>query len=79
MLEVAEVMRVSKMTVYRLLHSGEMPGVRVGRSFRVPQDALDHYLATSPAVEARERAGHAPGTAAPETPWRRSGTRDRVR
>ncbi|HEY0217522.1 MAG TPA: helix-turn-helix domain-containing protein [Cellulomonas sp.] len=45
--EVAEVMRVSKMTVYRLLHSGEMPGVRVGRSFRVPQDALDHYLATA--------------------------------
>jgi excisionase family DNA binding protein len=39
-------MRVSKMTVYRLLHSGEMPAVRVGRSFRVPQDALDHYLAT---------------------------------
>ena len=54
-LEVADVMRVSKMTVYRLLHSGELPGVRVGRSFRVPQDALDHYLATSPAVEAREQ------------------------
>jgi len=53
--EVAAVMRVSKMTVYRLLHSGELPGVRVGRSFRVPQDALDHYLATSPAVEAREQ------------------------
>ena len=45
--EVAEVMRVSKMTVYRLVHSGEMPAVRVGRSFRVPQDALDHYLATA--------------------------------
>jgi len=45
--EVAEVMRVSKMTVYRLLHSGEMPAVRVGRSFRVPQDALDHYLSTA--------------------------------
>lgn len=45
--EVAEIMRVSKMTVYRLLHSGEMPGVRVGRSFRVPADALEHYLATS--------------------------------
>lgn len=40
-------MRVSKMTVYRLVHSGEMPAVRVGRSFRVPQDALDAYLATS--------------------------------
>jgi excisionase family DNA binding protein len=42
--EVAGVMRVSKMTVYRLLHSGELPGVRVGRSFRVPADALDTYL-----------------------------------
>jgi len=40
-------MRVSKMTVYRLVHSGEMPAVRVGRSFRVPQDALEQYLATS--------------------------------
>jgi len=45
--EVADVMRVSKMTVYRLVHSGEMPAVRVGRSFRVPQDALEQYLATS--------------------------------
>ena len=34
--EVAAVMRVSKMTVYRLVHSGELPSVRVGRSFRVP-------------------------------------------
>ncbi|QTE29159.1 helix-turn-helix domain-containing protein [Pengzhenrongella sicca] len=45
--EVAEVMRVSRMTVYRLVHSGEMPAVRVGRSFRVPQDALEHYLSTA--------------------------------
>jgi excisionase family DNA binding protein len=34
--EVATVMRVSKMTVYRLVHSGELASVRVGRSFRVP-------------------------------------------
>ena len=37
--EVAALMRVSKMTVYRLVHSGELPAVRVGRSFRVPEDA----------------------------------------
>jgi excisionase family DNA binding protein len=42
--EVASIMRVSKMTVYRLVHSGEMPAVRVGRSFRVPEDAVDAYL-----------------------------------
>ena len=45
--EVAAVMRVSKMTVYRLVHSGEMPAVRVGRSFRVPEKAVDDYLRQS--------------------------------
>jgi excisionase family DNA binding protein len=42
--EVATVMRVSRMTVYRLVHSGEMPAVRVGRSFRVPERAVHDYL-----------------------------------
>ena len=37
--EVADIMRVSKMTVYRLIHSGEMPAIRVGKSFRVPEAA----------------------------------------
>ena len=38
--EVATLMRVSKMTVYRLVHSGELTAVRVGRSFRVPEQAV---------------------------------------
>ena len=42
--EVAAVMRVSKMTVYRLVHNGELPAVRVGRSFRVPEQAVHDYL-----------------------------------
>jgi len=42
--EVATAMRVSKMTVYRLVHSGELPAVRVGRSFRVSEDAVHDYL-----------------------------------
>jgi excisionase family DNA binding protein len=42
--EVAELMRVSKMTVYRLVHSGELTAVRVGRSFRVPEHAVHRYL-----------------------------------
>ena len=45
--EVASVMRVSKMTVYRLVHSGELPAVRVGRSFRVSRDDVDIYLRKS--------------------------------
>lgn len=42
--EVAAFMRVSKMSVYRLIHSGELEAVRFGRSFRVDQRAVDSYL-----------------------------------
>jgi len=45
--EVAALMRVSRMTVYRLVHSGVMPAVRVGRSFRVPEQAVHDYLRQS--------------------------------
>lgn len=45
--EVAALMRVSKMTVYRLVHSGELPAARVGRSFRVPERAVHEFLRKS--------------------------------
>lgn len=45
--EVAAKMRVSKMTVYRLVHGGELPAVRVGRSFRVTEDDVNDYLRKS--------------------------------
>ena len=45
--EVASIMRVSKMTVYRLVHGGELPAIRVGRSFRVPEQAVHDYLRDS--------------------------------
>ncbi|ERJ46526.1 helix-turn-helix domain-containing protein [Corynebacterium pseudodiphtheriticum] len=45
--EVAEMMRVSKMTVYRLVHAGDLPAVRVGRSFRVHEEAVNEYLHSS--------------------------------
>ncbi len=43
--EVADIMRVSKMTVYRLVHAGELPAVRFGRSYRVPESAVTAALA----------------------------------
>jgi excisionase family DNA binding protein len=45
--EVATMMRVSKMTVYRLLQNGELPAVRVGRSFRVRETDVHEYLRKS--------------------------------
>ena len=54
--EVADVMRVSSMTVYRMVHSGEMPAIRFGRSFRIPENAVSHFLAQVGA-DSIERAG----------------------
>ena len=45
--EVASMMRVSKMTVYRLVHGGDLPAVQVGRSFRVTEHDVNEYLRKS--------------------------------
>jgi excisionase family DNA binding protein len=42
--EVAQLMRVSSMTVYRLIRAGDLAAVRVGRSFRVRDVDVDTYL-----------------------------------
>ena len=42
--EVAETLRVSTMTIYRLIRRGELPAVRVGRNYRVRVSDLDRYL-----------------------------------
>ena len=42
--EVAEVMRVSRMTVYRLIRRGDLQAVRVGRNYRVRESDLSSYL-----------------------------------
>ena len=42
--EVATYLRVSTMTVYRLINGGNLPAVRIGKSFRVLEDDLNRYL-----------------------------------
>ena len=42
--EVAESMRVSTMTVYRLIRAGSLPAIRVGKHFRIRVRDLDDYL-----------------------------------
>ncbi|QWW19868.1 helix-turn-helix domain-containing protein [Schaalia sp. 19OD2882] len=54
--EVADLMRVSKMTVYRLIHSGEMPAIRVGKSFRVPEAAVGQILSAGLVDQSDDRA-----------------------
>lgn len=44
--ELAAWWKVSKMTVYRMVHSGELDSVQIGRSLRVPRSAVNSYLET---------------------------------
>jgi excisionase family DNA binding protein len=42
--EVAAIMHVSRMTVYRLVRADELLGVFVGRQLRIPLVGFDKYL-----------------------------------
>lgn len=42
--EVARRLHVSTMSVYRLIHSGRLAAVRVGRAYRVPIADVERYL-----------------------------------
>jgi excisionase family DNA binding protein len=42
--EVADMLRVSNMTVYRLIKAGDLGAIRVGKNYRIRQADLDRYL-----------------------------------
>ena len=42
--EVAAIMRVSNMTVYRLIRAGDLKAARVGRGYRIRESEVDAYL-----------------------------------
>jgi excisionase family DNA binding protein len=42
--ELAVMMRISKMSAYRLVRTGELEAIRVGRSYRIPEEAVISYM-----------------------------------
>jgi excisionase family DNA binding protein len=42
--EVASAMRVSTMTVYRMIKGGELAAVRVGHNYRIREGEVERYL-----------------------------------
>jgi excisionase family DNA binding protein len=42
--EVADLMRVSNMTVYRLIKAGQLSALRVGKNYRIREADMDRYL-----------------------------------
>jgi len=48
--EVSAIFRVSKMTIYRLVQSGELKHVRLGNSYRILADSVDARLSNRPSM-----------------------------
>lgn len=44
--EVADYLKVNERTIYRLAASGELPGFKVGNSWRFKSSELEQYIAT---------------------------------
>lgn len=42
--EVAKILRVSNMTVYRLVKSKQLPAIRVGKNYRIKENDVERYL-----------------------------------
>lgn len=47
--EVMEALSLSRATVYTLIRSGELVSIKVGRSRRIPEIALNRYIADASA------------------------------
>ena len=52
--EIVAILRVSKMTVYRLINKGEIVGVQIGGTKRVSKSAMNAYLAANQTKESHE-------------------------
>jgi excisionase family DNA binding protein len=42
--EVAKILRVSNMTVYRLVKGKQIPAIRVGKNYRIKETDVEKYL-----------------------------------
>lgn len=51
--EVAHMMRVSTMTVYRLIYEGELGALRIGGSWRIRVSEVESYLRMAAEMEAQ--------------------------
>lgn len=46
--DIQNILGISSKTVFRLLHSGQIKSIKVGRNFRIPKIYLLQYLGLVP-------------------------------
>jgi excisionase family DNA binding protein len=69
--ELAALLRVSPMTIYRLIRGGKLEAIRVGRSYRIPESAARCYLTSG-----QPGSGNAATTGTGTLPGNRPGRRE---
>lgn len=45
--EVAELLKTSRVQVRKMIQSGELPAVMVGREYRIPVEAIKFFVANN--------------------------------
>lgn len=53
--ELAEYLKISKSTLYKLAQEGRIPGQKVGKHWRFRKDAIDRWLERTPDIRAPRR------------------------
>ncbi len=55
--EVAEYLKITEKTAYRLVAAGDLPGFKVGGSWRFRRSEIDRWIERQSAKPKGERAG----------------------
>ena len=55
--ELAEYLKVSRSTLYKLLQDGKLPGQKVGKRWRFHQDAIDEWVKSGTGTVASHKTG----------------------
>jgi excisionase family DNA binding protein len=50
--QVIELLKVDRITIYRMLQDGRLKGIKIGQQWRFPQREIERFLAAEPAQQA---------------------------
>lgn len=42
--EIAKILKVTKMTIYRYIKAGKLTAYKIGKDFRISKETLDNFL-----------------------------------
>ncbi len=56
--DLAEYLKISRSTLYKLLQDGKLPGQKVGKRWRFHQDAIDEWVKSGTGAVASHKTGH---------------------